>query len=287
MANFQIGVIVDSFRLGLREGIKKAKEVGAAGIQVYAVSGEMAPENLTAAQRKEVLDLIHSNGLVVSALCGDLGGHGFARQADNAWKIQKSKEIVDLALDLDTKIITTHIGVIPESESHPRWAVMQAACEAIGAYADQAGAAFAIETGPEKAVTLKRFLNSLSCRGVKVNLDPANFVMVTGDDPVQAVYTLKDYIVHTHAKDGIMIKKDDPERIYNFFAEGGIEDLNLRDYFEETPLGAGQVNFDGYLKALADIGYHGFLTIEREVGNQPEADIRLAVEFLQQKIARL
>ena len=28
-------------------------------------------------------------------------------------------------------------------------------------------------------------------------MDPANFVMVTGDDPVQAIYTLKDYIVHT------------------------------------------------------------------------------------------
>ena len=27
--------------------------------------------------------------------------------------------------------------------------------------------------------------------------------MVTGDDPVQAVYNLKDYIVHTHVNDGV------------------------------------------------------------------------------------
>ena len=53
------------------------------------------------------------------------------------------------------------------------------------------------------------------------------------------------------------------------------------------------MNFDGYLKALVDIGYtakedfQGFLTIEREVGDQPEKDIRLAVEFLKQRIARL
>jgi sugar phosphate isomerase/epimerase len=93
--------------------------------------------------------------------------------------------------------------------------------------------------------------------------------------------------VHTHAKDGVMKKKDDPERIYNFFAEGGIEDLNLQDYFLETPLGMGQVNFDEYLKALAAVGYTGFLTIEREVGDQPEKDIRLAVEFLKQKLALL
>jgi L-ribulose-5-phosphate 3-epimerase len=117
-------------------------------------------------------------------------------------------------------------------------------------------------------------------------MDPANFVMVTAEDPVKAVYTLKDYIVHTHAKDGVMKKYTDPEIIYNFFAEGGIEDLNLRDYFEETPLGMGAVKFDEYLKALADVGYKGFLTIEREVGGQPEADIRLAVDFLKQKINR-
>lgn len=284
MTDMKIGVMVDSFKLGLREGIKKAREVGASGIQIYAVRGEMAPENLNSHQRKEILDEIRAYGMVVSALCGDLGGHGFSRQEDNPWKIQKSKEIVDLALDLGANVVTTHIGVIPESENHPRWKIMQEACETLGAYADKAGAFFAIETGPEKAVTLKRFLDSLSSKGVRVNMDPANFVMVTGDDPVQAVDTLKDYIVHTHAKDGIMLKQTDAERIYNAFAERGIGDINLEEYFEETPLGSGQVHFDEYLKALTAIGYKGFLTIEREVGSQPEEDIRLAVEFLKRKL---
>ena len=103
---------------------------------------------------------------------------------------------------------------------------------------------------------------------------------MTGDDPVKGVYTLKDYIVHTHAKDGIMKQKSDPERIYTFFAEGGIEDLRLEDYFLETPLGEGHVDFPNWLKALEDIGYNGFLTIEREVGKNPEQDIREAVRFL-------
>ena len=63
------------------------------------------------------------------------------------------------------------------------------------------------------AARLKKFLDSLLSRGVAVNLDPANLVMVTDDDPVEAVYTLKDYIVHTHAKDGILLKKTDPKVI--------------------------------------------------------------------------
>ena len=111
-------------------------------------------------------------------------------------------------------------------------------------------------------------------------MDPANLVMVTGDDPATAVRTLGKYIVHTHAKDGIMIQKTDPQIIYDFFAEGGIGDLRLGDYFLETPLGQGSVDFTAYLQALRDIGYKGYLTIEREVGNDPAGDIMLAIGFL-------
>ena len=51
-------------------------------------------------------------------------------------------------------------------------------------------------------------MDGLGSRGVAVNMDPANLVMVTGDDPVQAVLRRKDYIVHTHAKDGISVAMD-------------------------------------------------------------------------------
>lgn len=284
MYNFKIGVMVDSFRLSLHEGIRKSRETGAEGIQIYAVQGDMSPENLTYVQRREILDFTVSNGLVISALCGDLGGHGFTRFEDNRKKIDKTKRIMDLAKDLECNVVTTHIGVVPEDMSDPKWRILQEACEELGEYGDRTGIYLAIETGPETASTLKNFLDSLHSRGVRVNLDPANLVMVTGDDPVKAVYTLKDYIVHTHAKDGIMLKKTEPALIYNYFAEGGIEDFHLEQYFREMPLGEGQVQFDAYLKALDDIGYKGFLTIEREVGENPEEDIRNAVEFLQQRI---
>ena len=108
--------------------------------------------------------------------------------------------------------------------------------------------------------------------------------MVTDDDPVEAVYTLKDYIVHTHAKDGILLKKTDPKVIYDFFAEGGIGDLRLDEYFKEVLLGLGKMPFERYLKALDDIGYNGFLTVERETGADPAKDIGAAVEFLKEKI---
>lgn len=286
MKQFPIGVIADSFRLPFKESILKSAEIGAQGVQLYAVEGELDPANMTAAKRIEARNLIEGNGLKVTALCGDLGGHGFQIAADNPAKIEKSKRIVDLALDMGTNIITTHISVIPEDITCDRYKVMQEACNELAAYANKYNCFFAIETGPEPSARLKAFLDSLDSKGVAVNMDPANLVMVIGEDPVQAVYNLKDYIVHTHAKDGIQIAPIGADTVYDFFAEGGIGDLRLDQCFKEVPLGQGHVDFAKYLAALEDIGYNGFLTIEREAGPTPEDDIRLAMNFLKEVMSR-
>lgn len=80
MADFSIGIISDWLRLPFAASMEKCAQMGADGVQLYAVDGEMAPENLTAAQIAEKRRIIEGCGLKVSALCGDLGGHGFARR---------------------------------------------------------------------------------------------------------------------------------------------------------------------------------------------------------------
>jgi len=279
--SFPVGVILDSFRTDIKTALKKAEDVGAQGIQVYATKGEMSPEELKGAKRREFLDMVKSHGLTISALCGDLG-HGFGNPEKNPGLIEQSKRILDLAKDLETNVVTTHIGVIPSDPAHERYKIMQEACYELSRYAESLDAHFAVETGPEVATVLKGFLDSLGSKGVAVNFDPANLVMVTGDDPVKAVYTLKDYIVHTHAKDGRKLRESNPEVIYGIIEEA----IQEGQAFIELPLGEGDVDFLNYLKALEDIGYRGFLTIEREVGADPEADIRHAVNFLKGLLAK-
>jgi L-ribulose-5-phosphate 3-epimerase len=157
---------------------------------------------------------------------------------------------------------------------------MASACAELARYGDLVGAAFAVETGPEPSERLRRFLDSLGSKGVRVNLDPANLAMVIGEDAAAAVRNLGPYIVHTHAKDGVMLKKADPEILYGAFAGDAPEGFCVDDYLREVPLGQGQVNWPEYLAALEEIGYKGFLTIEREVGDDPAKDIKEAVEFL-------
>jgi sugar phosphate isomerase/epimerase len=284
MARFKIGVMVDSFRLPIPEGVRKAREVGADGIQVYVVDGAMKAENLDRAARTRFRALVSDCGLEISALCGDLGGHGFQIAAENEAKIRRSKAIVDLAVELGTRVVTTHIGVIPDEDGSPVYRNQLAVCQELGAYASARGVAFAIETGPEPATRLKSFLVDVGSKGIGVNLDPANLIMVLNDDPVQAVQTLAGHIVHTHAKDGVQYQPCDPVKVYGAFAEGGIEGLNIGELFNELPLGQGAVDWDRYLAALERVGYCGYLTIEREVGANPEADIRTAVQFLRPRL---
>ena len=277
----KIGIITDCLkRASLGEALEDAAALGADGVQIYATTGSFSPESLKKADIAAVKRQLSGLGLEVSALCGDMGGYGFERAEDNPARVEKTKRIVDLAVEMGTKTVTTHIGVIPADKRAPRYAVMLAALRECGAYAAARGVTLAIETGPEKASVLLAFLKDTE-GGVGVNLDPANFTMVTGQDAVEAVGLLRDYIVHTHAKDGRMLDPDQrAEDVYHAFAEGGVGALNACAGFEELPIGSGDVDWKAYIAALRGIGYDGYLTIEREAGEQPHADIAGAVQFL-------
>lgn len=281
----KIGAMVESFRLGFKNGVEKAASLGIEGIQAYATGGELGVDDITDAKLKEALDIVKSNGLVFSAICGDFG-HGFMNPEQNKIYVEKSKRVLDLAKKLECNIVTTHIGTVPAEENETK-EIMRKACRELAEYADSVGSAFAVETGPEPGKVLGEFLDSLGAGGVRVNFDPANLVMCVDDRPENALKYLGKYVVHTHAKDGIMLKKKIEEKI-NIGEEAkehqALADMGMK--YLELPLGEGDVNFDIYLPALAATGFNGFLTIEREVGDNPEKDIALAVEFLKEKIKK-
>lgn len=277
MYKFPIGVMMESFCKPIDESLDIAAKMGAEGIQMYAIDNYCA-EKLSTANRKELFKKLTDRGLVFSAICGDFG-HGFGYPELNDELVERSKRTLDLALELGTNIVTTHIGVVPDDVNHPRYKIMQEACFKIAEYANANKGFFAVETGPESADVLKGFLDSLGSKGVSVNFDPANLVMIKNENVVKAVHTLKDYIVHTHAKDGKFYKPCIPEYTYNV-----VRDIpagyTTEGCCEEVALGTGGVPYKEYLQALDDIGYKGFLTIEREVGANPTADIQIAYDFL-------
>jgi sugar phosphate isomerase/epimerase len=253
----KIGVMLPNLKLPTKEALKKAAEMKMDGIQLWTTGGDLDPEKMGGTARDNLIHFVGSLGLEISALCGDLG-HGFSDETDLEKRIKLTKKILDLSVDLRSPIMTTHIGVVPEDANAKEYKLMLQVLKDVGKYAAEIETCIAAETGPETAETLGKFLKELNSPGVKVNFDPANLVMCMGADPVRGVQVLKDYIVHTHAKDGIKLEKG----------------------WKEVPLGEGGVPWKEYIAALKGIGFEGFLAIEREVGDNPAADIEKARDFL-------
>lgn len=260
----KIGVVVESLKLDVKAGIAKAAELGVDGFQMYVTKGETAAENMSADDRRDFERYVTDQGIEISALCGDMG-KGFLDPNSKDEVIRRSKGFIDLAVDLKVQIVTTHIGHLPDDENTSEWEVGVETARVLGQYAEDRGRVLASETGPEPPTLLKKFLEKVDCPAVMINYDPANFIMAGPFDHIGGVEVLKDYIVHTHAKDGVCLLK----------GKAGEGNRSL-----EVPLGEGGVAFKYYLKALDDIGYTGYLTIERESGDDPITDVANAVKFL-------
>jgi L-ribulose-5-phosphate 3-epimerase len=269
----KIGAMTTSFRKSFEEALRASAALGVDGVQIWATNityydpdhpvGELDPELTTEEDKKKLKQTLKRLNLEISALCGDLG-RGFVKPDHIAEDVAWTKRMMDLAKSLGVKVLTSHIGRIPDDRKDPGYRTAAEALEEIGAHGDRVGVLFASETGPESGAALAEFLRELKTNSIKVNYDPANMVM-RGFDPVQGVYDLKDFIVHTHAKDG---RGPGPNR-------------------GEVPLGEGDVPWPRYLSALKEIGYEGYLTIEREVGENPAADIETAAAFLREQLQGL
>ena len=258
---WKIGVLVDCLKLGLAEGVRKAAKLGADGFQMYVTQGEAFPDNFPSQKRREFKKMSDGLGLEIAALCADFGG-GFTDPDLNKINIPKIEKCIDLAVDLDTSVVTTHFGHLPEDTAHPAYKEALRTAMLLAEYAAPRSVTLCSETGAESPTRLLEFLRQAPAKGLGVNYDPANLVMCGPYDHIGGVGILKDYIRHTHAKDGVCV--------------GG-------EKFRELPLGEGGVVFPYYLAALKAAGYAGYLTIEREEGDDRVGDISRAVKFLRRQ----
>lgn len=280
----KIGALSSSLRKPFPVTLETYAAMGLQGIQLLAQVEFLTADDKRLAEYKAMVD---SYGLTVSAVCGDVCRTHFSVECEWQDRVNVHKKVVDLAEKFDSHIITTHIGVVPEDKNDPVYEMMAKSLKAAAEYSASRGAVLAIETGPEKAETLCALLDDIDSKGIGVNLDPANLRMVACVDAAHAVKVLGKYIVHTHAKDGINIVPGSAAASYGIVDVDGSRrpTTEVRSQYKEVPLGEGQVEWDPYLAALREAGFDGFLTIERECGEDPQGDILKAYEFLKNKIS--
>jgi sugar phosphate isomerase/epimerase len=251
-----IGIFVDCLRRPIPEGLRLAAEMKVQSFQVYVTKGEMLAANMNRRTRADFVKRYKDLGLELSATCGDFG----LNFGDDAALKAKEPMLMDAVIqtaELESAIMTTHIGALGDDPSGAKEGVMVANLKRLGDFAARHGVTLATETGLESGATLRRILERAETKGLGVNYDPANLLM-RGIDYLAAIRELSPFIVHTHAKDGV--RREGKGR--------------------EMPLGEGDVNFPVYVGLLTSLGYRGAYTIEREVGEDAAGDIRKAVSFL-------
>lgn len=169
----------------------------------------------------------------------------------------------DFAHGLGVRNVVTHMGFIPENPNDPEFSGFCDAVRRVAEHLKENGQYLLFETGQETPVTMLRCFETVGCDNLGVNLDTANVILYGKANPLDALDVFGHLVMNLHAKDG------------RYPVNG--HDLGL-----ETRIGEGKVDFPGVLRKLKELGYDGYVTIEREIdGAEQLDDIRHARAYLQ------
>jgi L-ribulose-5-phosphate 3-epimerase len=239
--------------------------------------GELWPQDLTQTGRREILHLLRSHDLAVSALVCPLR-RGLDVAADLEPRLEQIRLTMAFAFDLGPRVVIIHAGRVPSSPppggegpssspplppgegsgvkapDDPRAALMWESLDALGRHGDRTGVTIAIDTGLDSPESLVTYLSCFDVGSLAVNFNPANLV-IAGHSPYDAVRTFHKRIATVHAQDARRIS---PNRIAT------------------VPLGHGDLDWMQLLANFEEIEYRGPLTV---LGND-RAELAQGVAFL-------
>jgi sugar phosphate isomerase/epimerase len=256
----KIGVRLESMGLPFRRALLEAERLGVAGVQVDAM-GDLAPEALSQTGRRELLHLLRSHNLELTALGCPLR-HGLGHPDGQEARLEHVKRVMSLSYDLGPRCALIQAGRVPDDVQHPGRRSLAESLRVLGQHGDRVGVVLALEPGLEPAATLAQMLHQVNTGGLGVNFDPANFLM-NGIDVYESLATLAGRIVHSYAHDAR---------------------ISANRAAQEVPVGHGDVDWMRYLSELEQFDYRGWIVLKRDSGNQRLADLASGVAFLKRLV---
>jgi L-ribulose-5-phosphate 3-epimerase len=261
MNRLTIGIRLESFGLPLRRALTEAQRLGVSGVQIDAV-GDLAPATLSQTGRREFRNLLRTHNLELTALGCPLR-HGLDVAENQQPRLEHVQKVLSLSFDLGPRKVIIQAGRVPEDENSPGSAILRESLLTLGQYGDRVGATLALETGLESGAVLAAYLSRFDTGSLAVNYDPAN-LLLHNFDPYESAIALIGRIVHSHARDARV--------------------SGASRTTQEVPVGHGDIDWLKLLGVFEEIGYRGWLVVERETGDNRLADVAAGVAFLRRLV---
>jgi sugar phosphate isomerase/epimerase len=252
----------------IREQMIEAARLGAKGVVLDAIN-ELSPDRLSETGRREIRYLLRSVELSLIALhLPTRRPFDTLDQLDH--RLRRADRAFALAYELGTTLVLARVGALPpESESQSegdagsdRRGIFLSALGELGRRADHRGVRLAIETGTEPGNVLAAVLEALNSTGLAASTDPAALLQ-NGIDPIATTRSLGHWVAHAYASDPAT----------NTSASGFAT-------LSRSGVLAGALDWEEYLGALEEIGYHRFLTVWPDLNRPAAPQFKAIVERL-------
>ena len=259
MEKWPLGVFA-SIDAGLGVKLEVAHELDVPTIQLHA------PHKDTRTQQhaEQFLSQLSELGIQITVVFGGFEGESYADiptcqrtvglvpPETRAERTQELKEIADFARLLGVDAVGLHVGFVPHDASDPLYGEVVAVPRDVCDHCRDNRQRLHLETGQESAEGLLQFLADVDRENLFVNFDPANMILYGSGDPIEALRKVGAHVRSVHCKDATWA------------------DRPGKEWGAEVPLGQGDVGMETFLRTLDELGYHGPLTIEREIPQDPE-----------------
>lgn len=224
------------------------------------------PEKYTKEDADIISDAAKRNGIIISALFAgfrdtytkwnistDYEDAGINSKKYGSERIEYLKSAVEFCTYIGTENILIHGGFISNNPYSEEYIYTLKVFKEFALFCKEKGINLLLETGGESPVTLLRLIKEADTGNIFVNLDTANIIMYGYGNPVDATYTLSNYIKSVHLKDGV--PPTDPYKLG-----------------KEVDFGTGFADFKKIFSMLHKNGFNGPFIIEREIpdGKQTE-----------------
>ncbi len=265
--NLELGMISSTWlgtKVGLEEGIRKAREIGFDSYDIFE-----DPLDIDDETRKRIKDTCEEVGLPIrSVVCVNFGLVDFNPSVER-FAMDRARAYIDQGAYFGARNILLVIGeYFWDGEVFPNdaiWGSVVDRVRTLGEYAQEKGLEVVIELEPFTQALVKdvdelaRFVNEVNHPAVRANADISHLHLARAsfDD----VKKLEGLIGHIHLSDC------DGER------------------HGDLPAGRGVTPIKGYLKAIADTGYSGTVSIELEYSPDPEQIVEWVEEAYRETAA--